>query len=949
MKKHLLLLFTCGALALPQANASVIYGYQAFEPAVAKPFRGPICFDSATPNQPTHIADCSSANIVYSGYYINYHWYGQAIVNGTTSTVDGLYDINLATGERTLVTKGGSKLIDMTYDYSTGNIYGIRNGSRILGKFNPATGENEALGIFNENGSEVYMIAIEAALDGTLYGVSTSDKFYKIDPSDASLTLVGDLTVDAAFDQSMAFDHNTGTLYWVNNGDYCLYTIDTATGKASLIGPVGKNELSSMASLFIPYINVAEGAPDRVTDVKAIPGETSVTLSWTNPITDARGEKLEELTGVKILRDGTQVADLSGDDIVMGETGTYTDAGLDADRQYSYALVPYNSKGDGGVDDITTKARTGKDLPGAVTNLQATRGDGSAVLSWIAPTEGMFGGKFDPADIIGYEIKRSNTILATVDVSTLSYEDKTDFGTYTYTVTALSDAGPGTPASIENVLVKPGDWIIMCNSTEILEAGKAYKFYDAGGPDAAYRNSADLTLTLKPAKAGDYVCVNFTFFEIDTYGDYLTIYDGPDTESPCIGEFTAMNVPEALKNIEASGSDGSLTFVFTSDLIFAESGWEADVAVKTRMAYDLEATVLKAKAMTIANKEAEYIVTISNKGLNAARDYKVRLLASGKTLAEAQGEAIEPSKSTTVKLKYTPAEAGVLELTAAIEYEVDSNTDNNVTAVQTQNVLSEGTEMLELAAEEENATYVEIIPISFMAYESISEVLISADKLESATGLYLMGISYPLVDCTETYKSVPLRIWAGSTDAADLVDDIVPASQLTKVYDSVSDIISGSESIDFFFSTPVQYNSGNMAVMVHKMRSNTNNYGVQFRGCYGYEHTHDNMSRFDSKWYADDDTNFDPDEKFGYSSGNILPDMVLLFSKSVDGIADVAIGTDGLSVKAVPGGIASDMAADVYNVSGMCVAHLNGGDSSSLAPGMYLVRTAAGTYKIAVE
>ena len=72
MKKHLLLLFTCGALALPQANASVIYGYQAFEPAVAKPFRGPICFDSATPNQPTHIADCSSANIVYSGYYINY-------------------------------------------------------------------------------------------------------------------------------------------------------------------------------------------------------------------------------------------------------------------------------------------------------------------------------------------------------------------------------------------------------------------------------------------------------------------------------------------------------------------------------------------------------------------------------------------------------------------------------------------------------------------------------------------------------------------------------------------------------------------------------------------------------------------------------------------------------------------------------------------------------------
>lgn len=49
----------------------------------------------------------------------------------------------------------------------------------------------------------------------------------------------------------------------------------------------------------------------------------------------------------------------------------------------------------------------------------------------------------------------------------------------------------------------------------------------------------------------------------DTYGDYLYIFDGADTNAPLIGEFTSTSVPSALVSLESTSIDGALTFVFT--------------------------------------------------------------------------------------------------------------------------------------------------------------------------------------------------------------------------------------------------------------------------------------------------------------------------------------------------------------------------------------------------
>lgn len=181
MKKVLLAFGLLSAVTALEVRAVEVYGYQTWEPMTDVPFRGPIHFDSATPGDAVKIADCSDMGVVYGGYYHNYRWYGQAIVKGTQSSVDGLYEIDMATGERTLIAKGGgAKMIDLTYDYSTDKVYGIRTGNSWLAEFDRNTGESTLKGRFAYSGEDIYMLAIAAALDGTLYGVSSTDNLFKI-------------------------------------------------------------------------------------------------------------------------------------------------------------------------------------------------------------------------------------------------------------------------------------------------------------------------------------------------------------------------------------------------------------------------------------------------------------------------------------------------------------------------------------------------------------------------------------------------------------------------------------------------------------------------------------------------------------------------------------------------------------------------------------------------
>lgn len=87
--------------------------------------------------------------------------------------------------------------------------------------------------------------------------------------------------------------------------------------------------------------------------------------------------------------------------------------------------------------------------------------------------------------------------------------------------------------------------------------GCGQNFYDSGGPGGNYGSSQNFTASFC-APAGQYITFTFSAFAFGT-GDQLLIYNGPNTGSPLIGNFSTS--PGQV----SSTLGGCLTFVFTSN------------------------------------------------------------------------------------------------------------------------------------------------------------------------------------------------------------------------------------------------------------------------------------------------------------------------------------------------------------------------------------------------
>lgn len=925
MQKFLLVIATVAGINLA-SHAGVAYGYQTWQPDADVPFRGPVKFDTSNPKDFTIIADRSNEGVAYGGYYFNYHWYGQFIVKGTQSSVEGLYEIDMNTGELTLIAKGETKVIDLTYDYSKGKVYGIQNGSSWFVEFDPTTGNRTLLGRFTENGQDVYMLALAADYSGKIYGVSSTDFLYQIDSSSGALTKIGELGIDAAFDQTMAFDYETGELFWANNGDYNLYKINTTTGAATLVGPLGPTGCSSMGSLFFPFIDAPAGSPDRVVAPSAKISGSDVELSWTNPSTTVRGVKLDELSGVKILRDGKQIADIKLTASDAGKEAKYTDANV-AEGDCVYAFVPYNGAGDGGVDSKSLKVHVGADRPGAVNDLKAIPGDGCVTLTWTAPTVGASGGAFTPADVTSYIVTRNGSKIATLEPTTLTYTDTRSFGKYTYGVSATSKEGQGPATTLENVLVKPGNWIVMTQGTETVESGKEYKFYDEGGPNANYMNTRNDVLVIKPADENSYLTASFDSFNFDTYGDYLEVYHGQGTDGKLYGKFTSTVVPSELKYFESEATDGALTFRFYSDIMETGEGWSATIKAVTRKNNDVAVSELNVPSIGVVAEECKATVVLANKGVSPVKGCKVELLADNQAVASATVSELNSNEKTTVELPFKPTQEGTYQMTARAVYDADDDATNNVTSAVILKVYAEGTRVVDYNHESPTSLYV--LPVSFMGAESMGQSIYEANcfNIKAEDKMEIVALAFPYAKITTGYDNVPFELWVGETQQADLATSTIPGSALTKVFDGTVNIKSSDTHLEFNFTEPYAYNGGQFVYLIHKKDSPTNNSGIEFRGCYGYEGAHKDMSRFDSNW-EQGDTPIDPETTFGYGSANMRPDIRLVFVPKNSGVENVVVdGNEG--------------AVEYFDLQGRAV--------TNPTPGIYVRKQGTTTQKVVVK
>lgn len=96
-------------------------------------------------------------------------------------------------------------------------------------------------------------------------------------------------------------------------------------------------------------------------------------------------------------------------------------------------------------------------------------------------------------------------------------------------------------------------------------------FTDSGGASGNYSANENYTVTFCP-DGDECLTIDFLTFQTESGWDFLTVYDGPNASSPVLGSFSGNGGPGSITR------NNCLTFVFTSDGSFHQSGWQAEIS-----------------------------------------------------------------------------------------------------------------------------------------------------------------------------------------------------------------------------------------------------------------------------------------------------------------------------------------------------------------------------------
>jgi len=250
-------------------------------------------FDAANPGSTTPIA--STARTLVGGAFLN-----DDFSRFYTLDFDSSEFLSLSTSDGSeqvigpAVHVAGEDWSGLALDRSTGVLYAsstMMSGglSSTLYTIDPATGAATVIGAIAD---DVRIIEIAANAAGQLYGVDIAGDTL-IGILGTAQTVIGPLGFDAEFAEGLDFDAASGTLYFaaVNNESVFsqpaqMYTIDTATGHATLVGGISADPDGAQISAFA--IAVAGGAcatPEDVPWLSVAPASGTTTPGNTTEVT----------------------------------------------------------------------------------------------------------------------------------------------------------------------------------------------------------------------------------------------------------------------------------------------------------------------------------------------------------------------------------------------------------------------------------------------------------------------------------------------------------------------------------------------------------------------------------------------------------------------------------------------------------------------------------------
>jgi len=306
---------------------------------------GFISFESANPKTTTQ--EDYRSGIITAGEYVNGYFYGYSQdISGTWNTDFVKISTDTWTDVETIANE--NNIIDMAYDFSTNVMYGIDDWDKLV-IIDIQTGKViDSTGYF---GNEMLVLACD--LNGELYGIDVDGNFCSIDKTDASVMVIANTGFSPIyFYQSMAFDHNTGRLFWVyvypNNEDVAakLIEIDPVSGaifdRGNFEGP------STITGLFTKY-----ASPIDVMSLVPANNELNVALNAAVKVVFNQDVTAGNLSGITIT---PTVSGVSA--TISGNILTIAHADFNKETQYT-VTVPAGAV-NGYNQAITWKFTTGK-------------------------------------------------------------------------------------------------------------------------------------------------------------------------------------------------------------------------------------------------------------------------------------------------------------------------------------------------------------------------------------------------------------------------------------------------------------------------------------------------------------------------------------------------------------------------------------------------------------
>ncbi len=665
--------------------------------------------------------------------------------------------------------------------------------------------------------------------------------------------------------QSIEFDKTTHKLWWLaqsstQNSPTYLAEIDYKTGKVK--EKTRLSVITQIAGLSIPYQVVASGAPGAPTKVtlkRGDKGALTATLTWTNPTHNYQNEVLTSLSGVKIYRNGQEVATVNTTEV--GKAGvTWTDSNVPESGYYNYKIEPFNAAGAGVYREASSFI--GRDKPGEVRTLQLTATGSDASLSWTAPVSGINGGWIDLASL-KYKVTRypDMKVIAT-DLTTTSLTDKVEtFAGYYYEVLPYNSDGEGKAALSNVVPFGPNLSIPYINSMKTADEFNQWAILDANKDGVSWVFSKDLNVAsyvynLNSAK--DFLITPPLMFEDGKeyqirYTYWTTNWvEGPNqtpvnekmrvkygtspTEAGLsqlvkdLGEFhtSSGNYLHGKNNFKAKAGVGYVAFEVYSDpdrgIVYLK-----DISIREYSARDLSVGALNGSSMASVNGKQVYGTDVTNEGSAKVSSFRLELynVATNEVLASADiNEDLEPGATKNFSVEWTPTAEGTGEVKVRVVLDGETFPADNVTEKSVQvKVSSEGSDKwvsVNSATEGVSGWY---FPFNLGQCYSFTQIIYLGKEMQ-LKDINLTGIQFfydgaaNLVDHTAALRVSIANTNANNFDCIDAENYRIPLLEedYTMVFDG-NIKVGGKEKntpLNIKFDTPFMYRGGNIVVQFER-------------------------------------------------------------------------------------------------------------------------------------